>query len=107
MTWEYLATTGGAIAATVLITNMLRQAFGWNAAWLALAVAFVTQAAVWWFVSGATADAAGIALFNTFVVFAGATGGNGLVNRVLSGKPDDVTRAAIEQSSPSFWRAWV
>jgi len=106
MTWEYLATTSGAIAATVLITNMLRQAFGWRAAWLALAVAAVTQVAVWWFVAGGTADAAGLALFNVFVVYAGATGGNALVNRIANGNVE--TRSfAHAQSSPSFWRDWV
>lgn len=104
MTWEYLATTGGAIAATVLVTNMLRQAFGWSAAWLALAVAAATQLAVWWFVAGATADAFGLAVFNTFVVYAGATGSNGIVNRILSDNSDAVRRA---NDAPSFWRAWV
>lgn len=101
MTWEYLATIGGAIAATVLITNMLRQAFGWSAAWLALAVAAVTQAAVWYFVAGGTPDAFGLALFNVFVVYAGATGSNGIVNRILT---NNTARAA---TGASFWRAWV
>lgn len=101
MTWEYLATIGGAIAATVLITNMLRQAFGWSAAWLALAVAAVTQVAVWYFVAGGTPDAFGLALFNVFVVYAGATGSNGIVNRILT---NNTARAA---TGASFWRAWV
>lgn len=101
MTWEYLATIGGAIAATVLITNMLRQAFGWSAAWVALAVAAVTQVAVWYFVAGGTPDAFGLALFNVFVVYAGATGSNGIVNRILT---NNTARAA---TGASFWRAWV
>ena len=101
ITWEYLASTAGAIAVTVLITNALRQAFGLSAAWVALAVAFVTQAAVWWFVGGGTADAFGLALFNVFVVYAGATGSNGIVNRILT---NNTARAA---TGASFWRAWV
>ena len=100
MTWEYLASTAGAIAVTVLVTNAIRQAFGFSAAWVALAVAAATQVAVWWFVSGGTADAFGLAVFNTFVVYAGATGGNGIVNRILS---NNTARAA---TGASFWRVW-
>ena len=101
MTWEYLATTAGAVAVTVLITNALRAAFGWSAAWVALLVAFVTQAAVWWFVAGGTAEAAGLAIFNTFVVYTAATGGNALVNAVAN---RNTARAMI---GASFWSGWV
>ncbi len=101
MTWEYLATTGGAIAVTILITNALRQAFGWRAAWVALVVAFALEALVWLFVAGGTADAAGLALVNVFVVYVGATGGNALVGAAVN---RNETRAA---TSASFWRGWL
>lgn len=101
ITWEYLASTAGAIAVTVLITNALRQAFGLSAAWVALAVAFVTQAAVWYFVGGGTADAAGLAVFNTFIVYAGATGGNALVGAATN------RNTARASTGASFWAAWV
>lgn len=101
MTWEYLASTAGAIAVTVLVTNAIRQAFGFSAAWVALAVAFVTQAAVWWFVSGATPDAAGLAVVTTFYVYVGATGGNALVNAAAN------RNTARASTGASFWAAWV
>lgn len=107
MTWEYLATTAGSVAATILITNALRAAFGLSAAWVALLVAFLTQAAVWWFVGGGTPEAAGLAVFNTFVInasviYAAATGGNAIVNAVVETR--HTTRAT---DGASFWAGWV
>lgn len=102
MTWEYLATTTGAVAVTILITNALRAAFGLSAAWVALAVAFATQVAVWWFVGGGTADAAGLAVFNTFVIYAAATGGNAIVNAAVRTRH---TARAIRGAG--FFDGWV
>ena len=109
LTWQYLATTTGAIAVTVLIANALRQAFGWSAPWVALSVAFVLQSGVWWFVGGGTAEAAAIAVVNTFVIYAGATGGNNIVNAALNRRGpwrhSDSAPARGSIASP-WWRPW-
>lgn len=103
LTWQYLATTAGAIAVTVLIANALRQAFGWSAPWVALVVAGVIEAGVWWFVGGGTAEAAGLAIVNTFLVYAGATGGNSIVNAALNKN----ARSRSATIAPVWWRPWM
>ena len=105
-TWQYLATIAGATAAVLVITNAIGMAFDFKAKWLALAVAFVVQFAVW-LVMGRTAESAGLALVNTFVIYLAAGGANQIVysQRVKSDKLE-FAMPDHEGNWRSFWTPW-
>ena len=104
-TWQYLATIAGATAAVVLITNAITLATGFSARWLALAVAAVVELAVWAILSR-TAEAFGLAVVNTFVVYLAAGGANQIIVAARV-KPDALEMAPEHPDARrSFWAPW-
>lgn len=102
-TWQMLATVAGATAATVLIVDVARAAFGFSARWLALVVAAVVSLAVWVVVGDYTVNTGLLALLNTFVVYAAATGSQAVIGGI--GKtPQDAVRDAMPIDNAN-WRA--
>jgi len=105
-TWQYLATVAGATAAVLIITNAIAMAFDFRAKWLALAVAFVVQLAVW-LVTSRTAEGAGLALINTFVIYLAAGGANQIVYSQRA-KSDRLEFAMPDKEGNwrTFWTPW-
>ena len=95
-----LATIAGATAATVLIVNVARTAFGFSAKWLALAVAVVIEALVWFF-GTPTAETAFVGLLNACVVYASATG----LNQIVSGVTKPAAGARDLDAPSKNWAA--
>lgn len=106
MTWTDLLATAAVIPLVILITNGLRMAWGWSAPWVALVVAFVLELGVWWFAMGGTAEAAGIALLNVFVVYVGATGGNEMVRAAAEKRMNGKNALRGVQHRSQFWQGW-
>ncbi len=77
-TWQWLATVAGAVAATQITTTILADRTGWDARWLALAVAMVIQILVWAVAGAFDPKDLALALLNGFVVYLGASGGNAI-----------------------------
>lgn len=107
MTWTDLVATAAAIPLVVIITNGLRMASGGklSAPWVALAVSFVLELGVWWFAMGGTAEAAGIALLNVFIVYVGATGGNEMVGAAMEKMNGKNALRGVQHKS-QFWQGW-
>lgn len=103
-TWQALGGVAGATILTVLIVNAMRLALDWSPRWLALAVALVIQIILWTVISDRSWPAFWLAVFNSFVVYAAATGGNAIVGTVLSPEPE--TRAAQSAGARPFWSPW-
>lgn len=96
-----LLTLTGVTAATLVITNVARHAFGWSPRWFALLVALAVSLAAWYLWSPRTPEAFTLAAINSFVVYAAATGSNEMINAAF-GKPAGF-RAYGERG---FWDAW-
>ena len=99
-TWQTLATLTGLSAATLLITNVLRVAMGVDARWIGLVVAVVLSGLVWAFASDGSADAAVLAIINSFAVYGCAIGGNQVVGAL------DAQRQPYHVTDRKFWRSW-
>lgn len=74
LTWADLATFAGATAATWLIANVIAYVTSYKARWVGLVVAVVIQAAVWFFTTDQSANAAVLALINAFAIYVGGSG---------------------------------
>ena len=105
-TWQYLATIGGAIAATVLITNVVARAFSWNPKWFGLAVALVIELVVWAFTLP-TPQTFVLAVVNAFVIYAASIGGNQVMHAARL-KSDRLELATQDANGDwrSFWQPW-
>ena len=101
-TWETLATLTGATAATVVVVNVMRAAFQIDARWMALVVALCINASVWLFTGGAVEDFP-LAILNSFVVYAAATG----LNQVAGAMTDNrrAVRDLRDADQPDRWAA--
>ena len=85
LTWQTLATLAGAAGATWLITNVIRYVTGYDARWVGLAVAFVLQMLVWFFVSDQSINAFVLAVLNSFVIYVADTGGAAILSAATAG----------------------
>ena len=101
-TWETLATLAGATAATVVVVNVMRAAFQIDARWMALVVALCINASVWLF-TGAAINDFPLAILNSFVVYAAATG----LNQVAGAMTDNRRGAVrdLRDDQPGRWAA--
>jgi len=110
-TAEYLMTVAGAIAATKIITTVVcNHAPEWAPKWVALIVAFAVQIAMWGasVAMGNTALTDWVALMmavlNSFVVYAGATGVNAMTASRIEAQAVDAetffSEAAAEAAAP-------
>lgn len=86
-TWEQLVTVAGATAATVIIVDAARAAFGISPRWLALAVAALISLAAWIVTAEYTVDTGLLAVLNTFVVYMAATGSQSVISRTRKFEP--------------------
>lgn len=78
-TWSYLATVAGGALATGLITDILRQSLSLDPRWSGLVVAFLIQLGAWFFVFDRSPEMFGLAIINTFVVYAAANTGQAVL----------------------------
>jgi hypothetical protein len=108
MTFQSLATLGGASFATTTVANVCQQVFNFNPRWLALLVAELIMLGVTWSATGTKEIGPYlIALINGTIVYCAAIGAN-----TLTGRPHPTQASGLGAnggSSPvrrSFWTRW-
>lgn len=115
-TWGSLGTLAGATSATMVITNTLRSAIGWDAKWVGLAIAEVICLGAA-FATGSSGSDFVIAVLNGCLVYlsaAGTTAAGGAVTQGTAVRADarssNVGARAGTEDRPrdrSFFASWL
>jgi hypothetical protein len=76
LTFETVGSFGGATAATLIVTNGIRRAFGWTAGWIGLVIAQIIVLGGTFFVADFSGKLLFIGIINGFLVFLSSAGAN-------------------------------
>lgn len=99
--WQTLGSLAGAALAVVLITNVVKMATDFQARWVAVVAALLVQMLVWWFASDKSIEALVLAIINSLVVYAAATGGNEITAGLSQTR---ISRSMMPEEQ--FWSSW-